>query len=127
MLAQHLVLGVFAYLLVDFGSLLEKHLFSGRTLLLRLQGYQTCVGAGMVAPGLPNAVLAQHFVLGMFPHFFIDFGSLLKKLLFLGRTLLLRLWVLGTHVRKRLGRLGEQPQQLGSSNLVVVQECWLQG
>ena len=36
-------------------------------------------------------VLAQHFVLGMFPHLFIHFGSLLKKLLFLGRTLLLRL------------------------------------
>ena len=56
-----------------------------------------------------------------------DFGSLLKKLLFLGRTLLLRLWVLGTRVRKRLGRRGEQPEQLGASKLVVVQECWLQG
>ena len=45
---QHLVLGVFAYLLVHFGGLLEKHLFLGRTLLLRLQGYQTYVGAGML-------------------------------------------------------------------------------
>ena len=51
---------------------------------------------------------------------------LLKKRLFLGRTLLLQLWMLGTHVRreeglgrhvrKRLGRLGQQPEQL-----------WLQG
>ena len=40
----------------------------------------------------------------MFRALWCDFGSLLKKLLFLGRTLLLRLWVLGTHVRKRLGR-----------------------
>ena len=58
---------------------------------------------------------------------------LLKKLLFLGRTLLLRLWVLRTHVRKRLGRLGEQPAQLGASNRVLIQEnsllmheCWCQ-
>ena len=35
----------FAYLLRHFGGLLEKHLFLGRTLLLRLQGYQTCAGA----------------------------------------------------------------------------------
>ena len=81
----------------------------------------------MVAPGLANAVLAQHFVLEVFAYFIIDFGSLLKKLLFLGRTLLLRLWVLGTHVRKRLGRLGEQPEQLGASKPVLVQECWLHG
>ena len=65
-LLQHFVLGVFAYLITDFGSLLKKLLFLGRTLLLRLQGYQTCVGAGMLASGLANAVLAQHFVLGMF-------------------------------------------------------------
>ena len=63
-LAQHFVLGVFAYLFGHFGGLLKKLLFLGRTLLLRLQGYQTCVGAGMLAPGLANAVLAQHFVLG---------------------------------------------------------------
>ena len=31
---------------------------------MRLQGYQTCAGAGMVAPGLTNVVLAQHFGLG---------------------------------------------------------------
>ena len=49
----------------DFGGLLEKHLFLGRTLLLRLQGYQTCAGAGMLVPGLANAVLVQHSVLGM--------------------------------------------------------------
>ena len=61
---QHLVLGVFGVLFIDFGSLLEKHLFLGRTLLLQLQGYQTCVGAGMLAPGLANAVLLQHLVLG---------------------------------------------------------------
>ena len=72
-------------------------------------------------------MLAQHFVLGMFPHLFIHFGSLLKKLLFLGRTLLLRLCVLGTHVRKRLGWRGEQPEQLGASKPVLVQEWWLQG
>ena len=53
----------FAYLLIDFGGLLEKHLFLGRTLLLRIQGYQTCVGAGMLAPGLTNVVLVQHLVL----------------------------------------------------------------
>ena len=54
-------------------------------------------------------MLAQHFVLGVFAgplaDLKSDFGSLLKELLFLGRTLLLRLWVLGTHVRMRLGRL----------------------
>ena len=81
----------------------------------------------MVAPGLANAVLAQHFVLGVLADLGVDFGSLLKKLLFLERMLLLRLWVLGTHVRKRLGRLGEQPEQLGASKPVLVQECWLQG
>ena len=59
---------MFAHLLGDFGSLLEKHLFLGRTLLLRLQGCQTCVGAGMLASGLANVVLAQHFVLGVFAH-----------------------------------------------------------
>ena len=64
-LVQHLVLGVFGALFIDFGSLLEKHLFLGRTLLLRLQGYQTCVGAGMLAPGLANAMLMQHLVLGV--------------------------------------------------------------
>ena len=36
--AQHFVLGVFADLKRDFGSLLKKLLFLGRTLLLRLQG-----------------------------------------------------------------------------------------
>ena len=58
--------GPFWDLSVDFGGLLEKHLFLGRTLLLRLLGYQTCVGAGMLAPGLANAVLLQHLVLGVF-------------------------------------------------------------
>ena len=72
-------------------------------------------------------MLAQHFVLEVFADLTIDFGSLLQKLLFLGRMLLLRLWVLGTHVRKRLGRLGEQPEQLGASKAVLVQESWLQG
>ena len=81
----------------------------------------------MLAPGLANAVLAQHFVLEVFAYLKGDFDSLLKKLLFLGRTLLLRLWVLGMHVRKRLGRLGEQPKQLGASTPVLVQECLLQG
>ena len=46
-----------------FGGLLEKHLFLGRRLLWRLQGYQTCAGAGMLALGLANAVLVQHLVL----------------------------------------------------------------
>ena len=73
---------MFAHLLTHFGSLLKKLLFLGRTLLLRLQGYQTSVGAGMVASGLANAALAQHVVLGMFAHLFTDFGGLLKKLLF---------------------------------------------
>ena len=59
---------------------------------MRLQGYQACVGAGMLASGLANGVLAQHFVLGLFGALSVHFGSLLKKLLFLGRTLLLRLW-----------------------------------
>ena len=35
--------------------------------------------------------------------------------------------MLVTHVRNRLGRLGEQPEQLVASKLVLVQECWLQG
>ena len=74
-----------------FGGLLEKHLFLGRTLLLRLQGYQTCAGAGMVAPGLANAVRVQHFVLGGLRTLKEHFGSVLKKLLFLGRMPLLRL------------------------------------
>ena len=79
-------------LFADFGGLLEKHLFLGRTLLLWLQGYQTCAGAGMLVPGLANAVLVQNLVLGgCFPHLFLHFGGLLEKHLFLGRTLLLRL------------------------------------
>ena len=57
----------------------------------------------------------------------VDFGGLLKKLLFLGRTLLLRLWVHGRHVRKWLGRLVRQPEQLGASKPVLLQEWWLQG
>ena len=65
-LVQHFVLGMFGTLFFHFGGLLEKHLFLGRTLLLRFQGYQTFDGAGMLAPGLANAVLVQHFVLGMF-------------------------------------------------------------
>ena len=72
-------------------------------------------------------MLAQHFVFGGLRTLTKHFGSLLKKLLLSGRTLLLRLWVLGAHVRKRLGRLGEQLEQLGASKLVLVQECWLQG
>ena len=64
MLVQHFVLGGFPHLFTHFSGLLEKHLFLGRTLLLRLQGYQTFVGAGMLAPGLPNAMLVQHLVLG---------------------------------------------------------------
>ena len=32
--------------------------------LVRLQGYETCAGAGMLAPGLANDVLVQHLVLG---------------------------------------------------------------
>ena len=72
-LAQHLVLGVFPHLFIDFGSLVEKHLFLGRTMLWRLQGYQTCVGAGMVAPGLANALLAQHFGLGIFADLILRF------------------------------------------------------
>ena len=57
--------GVELDLLGHFGGLLEKHLFLGRTLLLRVQGYQTCAVAGMVAPGLANVLLAQHLVLGV--------------------------------------------------------------
>ena len=63
-LAQHFVLFCLRTFIGDFGSLLKKLLLLGRTLLLRLQGYQTFVGAGMVAPGLANAVLGQHLVLG---------------------------------------------------------------
>ena len=81
----------------------------------------------MLDPGLANAALAQHFVLGGLRTLKGDFDSPLKKLLFLGRTLLLRLWVLGTHVRKRLGRLGEQPEQLGARKPVLVRGCWLRG
>ena len=96
----------FAYLFSDFGGLLEKHLFLGRTLLLRLQGYQTCVGAGMLAPGLANAVLVQHFVLGCFPHLFVHFGGLLEKHLFLD------------------GRCFCSSR---AAKLVMVQEYWFQG
>ena len=46
-------------------------MFLGRTLLLRLQGYQTFAGAAMLAPGLPNAMLVQHLVLGVFAHLFV--------------------------------------------------------
>ena len=60
-------------------------------MLWRLQGYQTCDGAGMLAQGLANVVLAQLFVLGCFPDLFSDFGSLLEKHLFLGRTIFWRL------------------------------------
>ena len=66
-LVQHFVLWMFGTLWSHFGSLLKKLLFLGRTLLLRLQGYQTCGGSGMLASGLANAVLAQHFVLGGLP------------------------------------------------------------
>ena len=82
---------MFGTLFTNFGGLLEKHLFLRRTLLLRLQGYQTCAGAGILAPWLANVVLAQHFVLGVFAHLFTHFGGLLEKHLFLRRTLLLRL------------------------------------
>ena len=78
----------------------------------------------MLASELPNVVLAQHLALGVFAYLFSHFGGLLKKLLFLGRTLL-RLWLLGRH--DRLERLGSQPEQLGASKPVPVQECWLQG
>ena len=57
-LAQHFVVGVFPHLFVDFGGLLKKLSFLGRTVLLRPQGYQTCVGAGMLVSGLANGVLA---------------------------------------------------------------------
>ena len=119
-LVQHLVLGVFADLFNDFGSLLEKHLFLGRTLLLRLQGYQTCAGAGMLAPGLPNAMLVQHLVLGVFAHLFVHFGGLLEKHLFLGRTLLLRLQ--GYQTCAGAGMLAP-----GLANVVVVQHLVLIG
>ena len=69
LLAQDFVLVVFAYLFADFGGLLKKLFFQGRTLLLRLQGYQTCVGLGMLVLGLANAVLAPHFVVGGFRTF----------------------------------------------------------
>ena len=65
---------------------------------MRLQGYQTCVGAGMLAPGLANVVLAQHLMSDVEPDLFRDFGSLLEKHLFSGRTLLLRLQGYQTYV-----------------------------
>ena len=80
----------------------------------------------MVAPGLANmsgAAFRARRLADLKRHF----GSLLKKLLFLGRTLLLRLWVLGTHARKRLGRRGEQPEQLGASKPVLAQHFGLGG
>ena len=91
---------------------------------MRLQGYQTCVGAGMLGPGLPNAMLAQHFVLGVFPapfpHLFPDFGGLLEKHLFLGRTLLLRLQ--GYQTCDGAGMLAP-----GLANVVLVQHLVLIG
>ena len=56
--------------------------------------------------GLPNAMLVQHLVLGVFAHLFVHFGGLLEQHLFLGRTLLLR---------------------LQATKPVLIQECWLQG
>ena len=86
-----LVLGDVWHLIFRFRWPTRKHLFLGRTLFLRLQGYQTCAGAGMLAPGLANAMLVQYFVLGVFGNLFCHFGGLLEKHLFFGRTLLLRL------------------------------------
>ena len=117
--------GCLRTLIIHFGSLLKKLLFLGRTLLLRLCVLGAHVrGSGLgglessqSSWGLANLwwyrnggtraskhVVAQQFVFGGLRTFINHFESVLKKLLFLGRTLLLRLWVLGTHVRKRLGQ-----------------------
>ena len=78
----------------------------------------------MLAPELANLRWRRCGGHGVFGTLINHFGSLLpKKLLFLGRTLLLRLWMLRTLVWKRLGRLGEQPEQLGASKPVLVQVC----
>ena len=71
-LVQHLVFGDVCGPYLSISVATRKAFVLGRTLRLRLQGYQTCVGAGMVAPGLPNAMLVKHFVLiGM-----VDVGRL---------------------------------------------------
>ena len=58
----------------------------------------------MLRPGLANLFSAAFRARGVCRTFAVDFGSLLKKLLFLGLTPLLQLWLLGRHVRRRLGR-----------------------
>ena len=60
----------------------------------------------MLAPGLANVVLAQHFVLGGLPTLKNISVSYSKRFLLLGRALLLQLW---------------------TSKLVLLQEWWLQG
>ena len=50
---------MFGTLFTHFGGLLEKHLFLGRTLLLQLQGYQTCVGAGLLVGRLVGLQLGR--------------------------------------------------------------------
>ena len=63
-LALHFVLGVFRAPFFGF-RWPSKEAFVPRTdAAFAVQGYQTYVAAGMLAPGLANAVLMQHLVLG---------------------------------------------------------------
>ena len=83
MLAQHLVLGDVwdRTLIVHFGGLLRKA-FVLRTdaAFGSLQSYQTCGGAGMLGPGLANAVVVQHLVLGdVCGPYCCHFGGLLEE------------------------------------------------
>ena len=72
-LVQHLVLGdVCLPYCCHFGGLLEEE-FVLRTdaVFGSSRSYQTCGGAGMVAPGLANAVVVEHLVLGMFAYLIV--------------------------------------------------------
>ena len=106
-LAEHFVLGVFPAPFSRFRWPTNEAFVLTTDVAFAAPGLANLWWCRNVGSGLANAVLAQHFVLGMFSDLSTHLGSLRKKLLFLGRALLLRLWVLGTHVRKQLGRLGE--------------------
>ena len=138
-LVQHLVFAGLPDLFPDFGGSLKKHLFLGRTLLLRFQGYQTCGSAGMLAPGRANAALVQHLVLGVFSAPFHTFRWLTKE------DFVLRMdaafatpglpnlcWCRNACSRASKGCAGAAFGGSGvfgsrRTKLVLVHECWLQG
>ena len=86
---------MFAYLFTHFGGLLKKLLFLGRTLLLRLwasKPYWGRNGGSRASKRCGGAAFRIRDVSAPFPYLKRRFGGVLKKLLFLGQTLLLQLW-----------------------------------